>query len=107
MDLLGINVSDTAIKITAISGIFTTISGVVWGIIERKGKKKAQEISNNTNKITNADMINGIYNNLLKDIDEAEIYRKKFFQKHIDFCNKHLGDFIEFIKQEDATTTKS
>lgn len=107
MNLLGMDISDAALKITAISGIFTTISGIVWGIIERKGKKKAREISNNASKITNADKINVIYNNMLEDIDEAEKYKKKFFQKHIDFCNSRLEDFIKFLKKEDAKTTKS
>lgn len=108
MDLLGLSISDTAIQITAVSGIIGTISTTVWGIIERRGKKRAQSITNNGSKIENADRVHNTIGNILISIDKAQDYRDKYFKWQLEFCYKNIEEFIKFVKfKKDAEPTKS
>jgi len=83
-----------------ISGAVGTISGVIWGIIERNGKKTAQDILNRNSKIQNADLINNIYNGLLEDVNLGETYKSKYFRYCLQFCEKNINEFINFVIQK-------
>lgn len=99
MDVFGVDVNELAVKITAIGGIISTIVTAIWGIIERRQKKRAQKISNNGEKINNADKVHETLSKILKSIDEAEEYRLKHFKNYLDYCENNYLDFTNFIKK--------
>lgn len=107
MDLLGIEISETATKWTAISSIITALSGIVWAIIERRQKQKLKnteikkaEIENKKFKIENADTLHEIHAEILEGTKKSEEHRNRYFINQIEFCEENIEDFIKFIVEK-------
>lgn len=96
MELFGVTLElDT---LGAIVGLFSTITTFIWGIIQYKGKKKAQDLINDAKKLSNIDLLNKGYNGLYDDINVIKLFESKLLKLYVGYCEENLEGFTKYIK---------
>lgn len=111
MDILGIEISETATAWTAIAGILTSI-GTTWKMFSTmRQNKKLKNGEIRKSKIENVDLVNNIYKEAFEHAEMLFNYQKKHFTFYIDYCENNIEDFIKFIannkKQKDENSNSS
>ena len=116
MEIAGFDITELGLIITSLS----SVTGFIWGFIERKQKKKAQEVSLKASKLSNIEKLEQFLNDDIEQIHKINDTLKwrldneveninvlKIMYSEVQKENKKLILENNQLKRKDAKTTKS
>ena len=98
MELFGVSLELGTIG--TIIALGTSLSSLVFGIVQYRGKKKAQELLNDEKKLNNIQLIGELYNDIIDDIKLGIKFRSEIFKLQVEYCEENFEGFIRFIKSK-------